>query len=273
MVTSQTVLPPDQPATVYVNLISTCGGAIVKQCHPSFPIAGFLTMEEKCCALVHAIQNDPQCQAAGYCVSINDCLQNRKFKVMDSCPGAVLSMGISNNPAVFSQEGPGPIPDYEEEIITPGCTDPDGIPGNADDIVSEVNFHGPATGQPIAPGEPPHVEMDVTGGPTAAHAEVTTFPGEPATQVAAQLAQQLNQQGVPAALVRGGRSIQIKQPAGSRLAGGPIGVGVGTSDDGITADSQIGPSFAEAIPTLSEWGFILAMTLLLGVGAWKLLRR
>ena len=100
-----------------------------------------------------------------------------------------------------------------------------------------------------------------------------TAAGQSSQQVASQLAAQLQAQGVPAH-VRG-RTITVKAST-PLLAGPPLGIGVGTSDTGITTDSREGPANliqSVPIPTLSEWGFILAMAVLLGAGAWRLLRK
>src|SRR5207247_167827 len=89
--------------------------------------------------------------------------------------------------------------------------------------------------------------------------------------------QQLNAQGVQAGRVNG-RVIRIKQPTNGPLVGSPIGVGVGTSDKGITTDSQVAPANMlqapqVAVPTLSEWGVILLVALMLLTGFWMLWRR
>jgi hypothetical protein len=281
-VKSETVLPPDKVATVYVTLRSSCGGVVTKSCTSSFPIGNALwTKEQKCQALVTAITGNAACTAAGYTITSNTCAADRKFTASDlTCGGSLLSLGISNDPDIFSQAIAGqPIPDYEAELITPGCTDVDSSSGNGNDIENQVTLGGTSNGVPIAPAEPAHVEMivDLTPNGGIVHtAEVITGPISPtipvmsAESIASLLAAQLRTQGVPGVECVG-RNIRVSQPH----PGNPIGVGIGTSDEGIVTDTQVVESDpgAGAIPTLSTWGMILLVSLMGGTAFWILRRR
>jgi len=284
-VTSQTILTPDNAGvTVYANLRSTCHGVDLKGCKAAFVIttAQAASQTAKCQGIVDALNSaNSGCASAGYMVT-NNCATNQTFIVTDPvCTGSVLSLGISNNPNIFDQEGQGPIPDYEEEIITPGCINEYPRAPIDQSIVHQCTFGGTANGVGIEPNETSHVDLhvDLTSvGGSMNDIEVATHPGMKASEIAAEVTLHVCSLDVIAFNL--GRSIFVQ-----RNGQKPIGVGCATSDEGITTDSRVGPAstlpgaaglFAaavNAIPTLSEWG-IITLVVLMGIcGALLIVRR
>ena len=176
-VKSTTWLCPDQfDFEVFISLRTICGNMVVKSCRPSFRLSDigfsnghFMTLQQKCRALVEAINNDPCCQALGYKVLPGDdrcdmgpdgcfCVLGSQdcpwFVVTDTlCPSGQLVMGISNDPNVLDQHHQGPLPDYEAEHIQTLWGDP--TPGenpNGDEPGATVTLEGEATGEPVVSG-------------------------------------------------------------------------------------------------------------------------
>jgi hypothetical protein len=135
----------------------------------SFSNGHFMTLQQKCRALVDAINNDPCCQALGYKVLPGDdhcdmgpdgcfCVLGSQdcpwFVVTDTlCPSGQLVMGVSNDPNVLDQQHQGPLPDYEAEHIQTlwGDPTPGGNP-NGDEPGATVTLEGEATGEPVVSG-------------------------------------------------------------------------------------------------------------------------
>jgi hypothetical protein len=117
-VTVRTVQGPVTDATVYLRLSSLCtatgAGAF---CSGSFPVYQGMSTTQKCQAIADAIANN--CSAAGYVVTMNDCLLESMLTASNlGCPATPFALGLSNNSGVFDQAGLGPLPDGESEATT-----------------------------------------------------------------------------------------------------------------------------------------------------------
>jgi hypothetical protein len=286
-VSSKTILPPDLGvgATVYETVRTSCACSAVKSCTSSFVVTSGMTTTTKCTALVNAINNNPACTGIGYSVAPadNNCATTQTFVVRDTCAGGVLSLGISNNPNVFTQEStsaPGilvnqhPLPDYEEEIITPGCRDEDNTAGNCNDNASQVTLGGVATGTSIVTAEAAHVEADFKDSAGVIHhAEIATSQGMTASQIAENLATQLIGQGVPVRVFNG-RAIRVTEPT----SGNPTALAIATGDSGINTDARVQTvsllpiPTSTPVPTISTWS-VLTLTVAILISSIFLLRR
>jgi hypothetical protein len=278
-VTSQTVLRPDlaSPSSkVFINLMNRCNN-VVKRCQPSLVPQSSWSTQEKCRALASAIRQDPQCQANGYVISSDDCAQSSTFTVADpTCPSSTLSLGISCDPAIFTQTGSGqtPICDYEADVITSGCNNPVGTPVPFDDVLSQVTLRGTATGAPISSGASPGVQLiaSINGEPRSI--KVPTSSGMPAAEVARRLASQFQDQGLPCSFLAPS-SIRClhTSTSGANLR---LGLAVGVNDLGITAGNITGDVTqinGVPVPSSTEWGLMILGGLLVGATAWHLSRR
>lgn len=291
VVNVETVIPPDNfGQTVYVSLLST-QGAVETTCMASFPYppSGETdTVQEKCAQLENAVAT--QCSGAQF-GTVDDCMANAKFQVFDVNFLATLSLGISNDPNMFSQTGDGQaIPDYEGDRIVNSC----GGPGYG----SNGAFGGEATGVKIReenassgvivfldvfltdtvnlPPDPPVLDRELTS-------IVASSPGDSAltlvSAVAADLQDQIANDPAIAGLItvgQNGRTLEIRtSETGLAVAGVFM-----SNDTGITS-SSIGGT-VEGLATLTAphattpalGGFGIALcSLLLGGGAWMVLRR
>lgn len=226
-----TLLPPDQfQFDVFITLRSYCKTVLIKECKASFKLTGnpggeFMTLQDKCRALVQAIRKD--CQAAGYSVVNEECDKTPPcFTVIDAtCPGARVVMGISNDMDIFDQElTNGALPDYEAETITPLCGPTPTNPPSG----TVVGFAGTTSGRKIVE------EMLTSTAGVLAHglrAEVVTPPGMSADEVALMLAKKLRAMGVM--VERVGRHLMFPT-----MMGMGAGAGVPADDGGIAGFSN-----------------------------------
>lgn len=296
-VTSKTVLAPDtfRAWDVYETVQTTCGPSVVKSCKasfhinandPNFAIGDPNARINKCKALANAISGSAACTAAGYTIDPNACATTQTFKITDSCAGGSISLGISNDPNIISQEGddpnkPHPIPDYEAELITPGCKHPDPnspAPNANDDVQHVLVLAGPASGEALSPIEPAHVELVIASDPNnPTTIELPTRAGESAEGLAGRLGGELARQGIKFQCV--GRTLRLQADFMGTSAADSLAFG--TFDTGIRFSNSSGPRSAlpnaatqsSAIPTLSEWGLIILAALLLIGGSLLVLRK
>jgi len=144
-VTVRTVQGPVTDATVYLRLSSLCtatgAGAF---CSGSFPVYHGMPTSQKCQAIADAIANN--CSAAGYAVTMNDCLLESTLTASNlGCPATPFALGISNNSSVFDQAGSGPLPDGESELTTGMSGSCSPMPGSVGSLqVSEPDGSGDA---------------------------------------------------------------------------------------------------------------------------------
>jgi hypothetical protein len=282
-VSVKVTLKPLKVGTDYVGLVTSCGGATVKQCGLfSFATTVADTTTSKCLKIASAL-NVTACSSIGY-TFVGDpnvtCAASQTVTVTDSCGGGVLEFQTKNEGGdLFSSNtGSSTEVDYENDMIAPSCKDPDNTAGNLNEMTNQATLAGTATGVAIDPNEPAHVEITVdqssNGGPVVT-AEFNTKAGVSSSDIADNLEEGLSEQGVQGVTVVGGRSIRVAQPA----TGNPIRVGIATSDTGINFDSRVAPVSrlpfpgAATIPTLSTWSTVLLVGLLLGTGAWLIRRR
>lgn len=138
VVNVETVIPPDNFGhSVYISLVSE-EGSVTTSCKASFPYPASGetdTIEEKCAELEDAVAT----QCGPQYGTVDDCAANATFQAFDVNFLATLSLGISNDPTIFSQTGNGQaIPDYEGDRITNSC--------GGEGFGSMGTFGGEATG-------------------------------------------------------------------------------------------------------------------------------
>lgn len=282
-VKSTTWLCPDQlDFKVWISLRTVCGDRVVKSCRPCFRLSDiaedlgledprFLTLQQKCRALVNAINNDPCCQALGYQVLPGDdhcdvgppgcfcSLASEEcpwFIVTDTtCPTGQLVMGISNDENILDQNEDGVLPDYEAEEIQTLWTDPTpNDPGNGDEPGVVIGFEGVATGMPIVNGDGlgggghvPHVRLRLRGPRNSASfdsffdidVECRFGPGKTAAEIARDVSDAIEIELVALQLrgtveVSGGQ-LTVSNIGSSGLDGGGAGDPGGQDPEGFGA--------------------------------------
>ena len=263
--TVTSVLFPDTPATVYVNLRTVCGSQILKSCQVNFLSPPTLNPQEKCAELVLALRSG-SCLAAGYEVSVDQCAASPPMLVVTDPehPQSLIEVGITCDPNVFSQTGQGqPICDYEGDIITPG-DQTTGLQCMSDGAqATEVTVRGTATGNQIVTSMPSTPRFSILvmreGQNVPVAVEVFTAPGMSDQQIVAQAAEQLLAMGLPVQVLNDGRTVRLNQ----ELPGNPVAFGAATNDTGIThaiiggqADqlpAEFPPPFASLGECISTW--------------------
>jgi hypothetical protein len=143
-VTVKTLQPPLRDANVYVRLSSLCtatgAGAV---CNGSFAVYPGMPVTAKCQAIADAISNN--CSAAGYAVTRNDCRLAASLTATNvGCPATQFALGLSNDPSVFDQTGPGPLPDGESDSTTGTTGSCAPMPGAASNLRLSTSNGGEA---------------------------------------------------------------------------------------------------------------------------------
>jgi hypothetical protein len=298
-VTSQTVIPPDNPFSgpLYFNLQSNCPG-LPRTCGGFVTLPAGTTATSKCNLLVAGI--NAACGGVGFVASTPDACASASFDVVDSLcnpstpppPGSGLMLGLSNDSKLFTQEvANGVLPDYEQDLITPGC--------GGTDSHHLVLIKGNPSGVPFITGSQPSVvfasDLSPFGGfPITFTVAPTT--GMSTNGIIATGLTGLNQQfaaaGIPVSCnVVGGRGIMCDSPSGE-----PIPVGVQINDTGLSRGALSGagpivqsagmcidsgncPKFetmnfvATSVPAQSRFGLIALAMGLVAVGAGLLMVR
>jgi len=286
VVNVETVIPPDNfSQTVYVHLASDQGGGVITECTASFvypPSGETDTVNEKCQMLVNAVA----AQCGPPFGTVDDCAANAKFQVFDANFLATMSLGISNNAAVFTQTGAGQaIPDYEGDRIVNSCGGPN--------FGSDGAFAGVANGVKIREENPTSgiivfldlVSIDTMNQPPNPpvflhrfQSSVESQPGDSATTLVATAVADLQSQ--IAADPNFGSLVSVAQN-GQRLEARSLvgGIGVGAimmSNDGGITSGTTGGSMAglDALtappigtPAVGVYGLAL-LALLLLLSGW-----
>ena len=250
-ITVKTILPPDCASTVFVTLNQDDPATLIDPdyvCKYQFdtPNDTSWTLETKCRALADGITNSAQCQAAGFVVSNDSCSTLNSFTVQGTSSSEPISIGISNTGFDQNDDFQGaPLPNYEEEVLTPGCADPD--PNSSDDDPAAfMAIKGDATGQSFISGQPSavNVHVDLTNsGLGIIESRITTSPGMPAIQIAQMLLNDLNQKNIGEFAVCQVREVPIVGIFCEQinLDGSANGFGISTSDTGIFIGNAAGP--------------------------------
>lgn len=247
--TSRTDLPPDRASTVYITLQQDGPGLgtsdLLCQAQfdtPAFNITPRWTTTTKCNALENAIRT--QCPVtSGFTILNNSCNSLQTFTLQGTKATTAVILGISNTG--FGADKTGTIlPNYEREIVTPGCT-ADGTGGGLAaqalvPIQALLATKGTATGVSFIAGQPAAINVVVVasnGGVTTA--QVNTTAGMTAASIVSQLNTQLAQAGVSCSVVTNPfAAILCTQPS----AGSANGFGITTSDTGIGVGNASGPA-------------------------------
>jgi len=263
--TITSVLFPDTSATIYVNLRTLCGDQILNSCQVNFPSPPTLDPMLKCEELVKALSQG-DCLSAGYEVSANLCgIAPPALVVTDpDAPQALVEVGITCDPNVFSQTGQGqPICDYEGDVITPGDKATGALCNSDGQLATDVTVRGTATGSPIVTTIPstPHfaILVDLRGDQPPVNVQILTAPGMSDERIAQLAAEQIRALGVSVESLNGGKTLRLSGDA----AGFSVGAGAATNDLGLTfatvggqADmlpDEFPPPFASLGECISTW--------------------
>lgn len=304
---SQTIARP-QGATpdsiVKISLQQTCGSNLVPtKCSGTFVPTSDMSIQAKCEALANAVRLSAQCAHpidgvdAGFTISADNCgaapTGAAVFTVKGPCPAAnsfqSLSLGIANNPNAFSEEtdGGAPLPDYEAEIITPGCTGAALPPGGAAAaalapaaaptlLTSEFALSGTAMGIPIVSGVTPMISAFVdrsANGGQITEFDVPTTPGMSVQTIVTQLNQKLQANGVSCSLKNTSLGVPFAVICSQPTSGKPFGFGILTSDIGVGwGNMAIAPPIVPPTPALPAWALLLLACGLGGAGCLWILR-
>jgi hypothetical protein len=309
-VTSRTILPPVRiNVPVYVTLQEQCGSPIVPQfnrCRVSFLTTPFMTIQDKCEALVKALTlPDPRTPNVP-----NPCV-GQGFTVTDNCGPAPLglaqltivgnactsttpnvSLGISNDPSIGNQEttSASPIPDYEAEIITPVCVTTPGpaapsgaaAPTASQPALAEFLFRGAASGTSFVDGAQPAVSIvadstNIGGGMFTA--SVNTTAGMTALTIATTLSQKLQGAGFSCSVIDNNYpGVRCTQPDMINTIGftahtteATIGIGNGAAPVSLIDTVFTGKAgLTAAVPAVSGGAFAALAVFLAAVGLWIL---
>jgi hypothetical protein len=247
-VTSKTILRPDRASTVFVTLNQDDPGTATNPdfvCKFSFntPPPGGLawTEQRKCEALRDGIMKSAQCAANGFKVSNDSCVGLQSFTVTGTKASTAVTLGISNTGFDQNQDNKNvPLPNYEMEVITPGCVTP--MAGQGTQPEALLVLKGVASGVSFIAGQPAAIKVTVdqtNNGGALTTAQINTPAGTSAATVVSGLNRKLAATGVLCKLVTTPFSaIRCAQPT----EGSANGFGIATSDLGLFVGNASGPA-------------------------------
>ncbi len=254
-VISQTIFPPDGMGnngnfpTVFVTVqqqvpdLTNPPSDRLAKCQGSFAtpvIPPFWTNTQKCDALVNAISSSVQCGVDGFQVTNNSCATLQSFQLTGTLGTKAVTLAISNVKNLNQDNLGVTLPNYEEEVITPGCLGAAGGLGTEPKGLLAVK--GTATGVSFVAGQSAAIQVVVdqtSNGGALTTKRVNTTAGMTAASIVSQLNSQLAQAGVICSLVTSPfAAILCTQPS----SGSANGFGISTSDTGIGIGNASGPA-------------------------------